>query len=244
MIRGRGRGRAFARAMGGGAAPLALPTTGLVLHLDGDELGAVASAVATWTGLVGGDDAAQATADARPTVVTGAGGRKAASFDGGDRMTTSIVPATGSNGRTLIAVVRVLGGSGTYAHVLHYGGEGGADAYGLTSRTGGAARWGNHYWVWSWLSSAVPSGDAEIVCIGYDGTDDHLWVNGESGGTNTFACATGSGRALVLGSNHAGSAEFFTGELSAVVAYDHYLSDADRDAAFEYLADRFDITLP
>lgn len=240
---------------GGGVAGLAmpvfgattgagLPTAGLVLHLDSEDLGTVGDPIATWTGRVGGDDATQATAGNRPVVVDWDGELKAAQFAGADYLHTSIVPATGASGRTLIAVVRNAGASGfSYDHVLQYGTLDTQRAYGLTSVTALFQYWGNDRFNGFMRSTDLVDTGAHVLVVAYDGTTDRLWRDGTLIVSEAIDLDTGGTGGLTLGGRLDGLAEFAQIEIAAVAAYDTHLDDATRDAAVAYLADRYGIAL-
>ena len=241
MIRGRARGRGVVRApsRGGGGG---LPSVGLVLHLDGDQLGDVGDAIATWTALVG-SDATQGTAGNRPAVVDWDGERKAAQFASADHLRTTVVPATGADPRTLIAVVRNAGVSGaSYDHVVQYGTPDTQRAYGLTSVTALFQYWGNDRWNGFMRSTDLVDTDAHVLVVAYDGTTDRLWRDGTLLVSETIALDTGNAAGLVLGAR-VDAAEFAQIEIAAVAAYSAYLDDTSREAAVSYLAERYGITL-
>lgn len=241
----------FAAGVAGLAMPVfrastgdGLPTAGLVLHLDGEDLGTVGDPIATWTGRVGGDDATQSSGGNRPAVVDWDGELKAAVFAGADYLTTSIVPATGAGGRTLIAVVRNAGVSGSsYDHVFQYGTLDTQRAYGLTSVTALFQYWGNDRFNGFMRSTDLVDTGAHVLVVAYDGTTDRIWRDGTLIVSETITLDTGNTRGLTLGGRCDGLAEFAQVEIAAVAAYDTYLDDATRDAAVAYLADRYGIAL-
>lgn len=241
MIRGRARSRGVVRAPSGGGG--GLPSVGLVLHLDGAELGNVGDAIATWTATVG-SDATQSTAGNRPVVSDWDGALKAALFAGADYLKTSIVPATGAGARTLIAVVRNAGVSGfSYDHVLQYGTLDTQRAYGLTSVTALFSYWGNDRYNGFMRSTDTVNTSAHVLVVAYDGTTDRLWRDGTLLVSETLALNTGNTHGLVLGGRCDGLAGFAQIEIAAVAAYSAYLDDTSRDAAVTYLAERYGITL-
>ena len=229
---------------GGGGGEEGLPTEGLVLYLDGEDLGAVGDPIAAWTGRVGGDDATQSNGGNRPAVVDWDGELKAAVFAGADYLTTSIVPATGAGGRTLLAVVRNAGVSGSsYDHVLQYGTLDTQRAYGLTSVTALFSYWGNDRYNGFMRSTDTVDTGAHVLVVAYDGTTDRLWRDGTLIVSETIALDTGSTHGLKLGGRADGLAEFAQVEIAAVAAYDTFLDEETRDAAVTFLAERFGITL-
>lgn len=229
---------------GGGGGEGGLPSEGLVLYLDGEDLGTVGDAIASWTGRVGGDDATQSTAGNRPAVSDWDGALKAALFAGADFLRTTVVPATGAGARTLIAVVRNAGVSGwSYDHVLQYGTPDTQRAYGLTSVTALFSYWGNDRWNGFMRSTDLVDTGAHVLVVAYDGTTDRIWRDGTQIVTETIALDTGNTHGLVLGGRCDGAAEFAQIEIAAVAAWDTYLDDATRDEAVTFLAERFGIAL-
>lgn len=243
MIRGRGRSRGVVRAPSGDGGGGGLPSVGLVLHLDGDQLGDVGAAIATWTALVG-SDATQGTGGARPVVSDWDGERKAALFAGADFLNTTVVPATGADPRTLIVVVRNAGVSGaSYDHVVQYGTLDTQRAYGLTSVTALFSYWGNDRYNGFLRSTDTVDTSAHVLVVAYDGTTDRIWRDGTQIVTETIALDTGNTHGLVLGGRCDGLAEYAQIEIAAVAAYSAYLDDTSRGAAVTYLAERYGITL-
>lgn len=233
----------------GGGGGGGLPIDGLVFHLDGESLGAIASQISVWPALVG-PDATEGSATSQPVVVDwGYGGLKAASFDGwNDQLQANVVPATGSAERTLIVVFsnynNNAGSTGNpYQHLLMYGGVMNFGSYSITPLTAATPDLGNHYWGAVFISNEAPTNAPTIVAMAYDGTTDHLVVNGTEVGTHAVALSTQSSYGITLGSRILGPAECCDVDVASVLAYDRYLSGAELDNAFTYLANRFGISL-
>ena len=234
---------------GGGGGGATLPASGLVLHLDGASLGSVSSSISSWTALVG-TAATEGDSGSQPVVADwGYGGLKAASFDGwNDRLQTNIAPATGTNGRTMFVVFRnyqnrsAMTGS-TYEHLIMYGGLGNLGSYSITLFTASNAKIGSHYWGSNYASTTAPTSDATIVAAAYDGSTDHLIINGTEVSTNSVTLTTQDSYGVTLGSRISGPAECTDVDIAAVLVYDHYVSGQDLDDAFAYLGDRFNITV-
>ena len=239
------------------------PTVGdpnLVFWLKASDLSGTHSdgaPVATWAAAqTVGSDATQGSAARQPTFsqsVAALKNQPAVSFDGADDFlaTTGVIPATGSNPRTIIAVLSGAGDVGApYRHAVHYGTTAGGQAYGLTpkalpSQTGGGDHVGNHYWGSGFASFEPPSDEARVVTLQYNGSLDQLWSNGLYQGANQVGLNTGNATSLQIGSRMAGPAETLSGNLAELIIYDQTLSDAERNAVEGYLRGKYGLaTLP
>lgn len=211
------------------------------------------SAVSTWgKSSTAGSDATQASAAAQPTFHLGVlNGNPVVRFDGADDVlnTTGVIPATGADPRTILAVVTNTTDAPAinYRHVVHYGSGATDQAYGLASKTlpaqtGGGTNWGNHYWANGFSSGLAASTDPTLATIIYDGTTDSFFGNGQALGSKTFALNTGSGDSLSIGSRRA-NGEHFQGDIAEIIIFNEALGSDDRAAVEQYLGDKYGIAV-
>lgn len=95
--------------------------------------------VSQWSDKNGkGKHATQGTDSQRPLFVEDAvEGFPVLRLDGGDFMSSSCIPAIGSNPRTLVAAVANTASlADNYTHILHYGAANTSQAYGICNRVG------------------------------------------------------------------------------------------------------------
>jgi hypothetical protein len=191
----------------------------------------------------GARHATQSNASYKPQYVANArAGYGAISFDGvNDYLTTTAVPNTGTNGRTLLIVVAAaLSASGGYKHLLHYGEANTGKAYGILA-SANSYSYGNHYWGSAFGTTAWGELGAAIVIATYDGTTDRWYWNGALVGENTVALNTGSTVGIQIGSRISAPAECGRAWILEAAAWSSVLSDSDRNAIVAGLKTKFGI---
>ncbi len=220
----------------------------------GSPIMASGSSVVCWEDQSGnGQHASQAVVANQPSYITGIlnnGSEPVIRFDGasGHFLGSSAVPATGANPRAILGMIvnGVDSGLFNYQHIAHYGNGGLAlrQSYGMAFRTyplhtGGGSNIGNHYWLNGWESTQTQSANPLILNIQYDGTQDQLFVNGNSAGTNTVALNTGSTNSLQIGSRQDGAGDFLTGDLAEVIVFGASLNSVQRVLVENYMQAKF-----
>ncbi len=244
--RSRNRANCWDRSPGGGTPPTppVPPGASLVLYLDGADItGEIGDPISTWVGRVGGN-ATQMSSGNSPAVLEWTPGIQAARFRGADYLRTAVVPATGSSGRTLFVVLRDTGISGfSYDHVLQYGMLDTQRAYGITSVTALFTYWGNDRYNGFMRSTTLVDTAPYVVCVGYDGATDRLWLNGTLIVQEVIALNTGGDSGVVIGGRLDGMAEFAQTDVVAVAAYNTFLGSAERQDVEEFLGNRFGIAV-
>lgn len=222
-----------------------LPTSGLILHLDADDLSGTLSdgdPVATWPDQSGlGNDAAQATAANRPVFKTGIiNGLPAIRFGGlasDQYLIWASNPFSGATAGEIFIVLATVedppassDNSGLWnisAHSnAHYPYTDGVvyDNFGTTSRkTTGNPTQDLTEWHWYNVSSAAGAWTSRINGIQHYTTP-----------SNTVAFDVSS---PWLGKS--GSIFNFRGDMAAVIAYDHVLTAQDRADVEDYITQRW-----
>lgn len=202
--------------------------------------------VSNWSNSCGSSNATQAGSTRQPLFVDNAlNSTPILRFDGvDDYMSTSVVPATGANPRTLVAVVTNTQNTAVnYLHILHYGTASVSDAtYGITSRTANTNSIGNHYWGSGFLSSQIATSNPLILIMGYGSNRDELWVNGTAKGSLTKTLATGSNSGILIGTR-VNPAEYGKFDIAEIIAYNKLLSSTERKNIEQYLSQKYNITV-
>lgn len=213
-----------------------LPTsiTGCQAWFKGDDLGAVDSAISSWTDQSGnGRNADQGTAGSRPTVKIGINGRKSAYFDGGDYLTlTSHLAA--STAKTIFAVAFQTTNSAE--QVIYADGS-----LKISSRITASDAWraANNAVVNStatmqdgWHSiSAVQNGYASLK-VYHDSVEKATGVAGTGG----YGAA-----ASEIGRDPTSAVQFITGYISELIVYNTTLTTSERQQVEGYLANKYAI---
>ena len=192
----------------------------------------------------GGRNVTQGTAGNKPLWVDAAyGSLPVIRFAGDDFLDGGAIgPASGTNARCIIAVVRNVAPSVNYNHVVHYGAAAAGQAYGLTTHaytphTSGAPGPGNHYWG-SGMADADACPTHAILTVYFDGTTDRLRVNGIEKVTSTPTLNSVTNGAYKVGCRLNGD-ELFTGDLCELLVYSAVPSSADMQALEAYLRARW-----
>ena len=235
----RGRKGPAAGTVAAKANPPQPPLAGLKIWFKAD-VGIPADArrcVSSWQD-ASGNVLAQTKAAAQPLWVENAlNGKPALRFDGKDDfLTSSIVPASGAEVRTIFAVVGNMTPGLSKGFVVHYGNQRNNEAYGIYCDTTG---FGNYYWGINHSVAVKGNSGPMVLCACYDGKEDRLWANGKDLGAKVVALKTGSGQGLRIGSKILDGQYLFQGDVAEVLAYGRALSDAERKQVEEYLSEKF-----
>lgn len=190
---------------------------------DGSDL------VSNWADQSGnGRDLVQATGANQPTWIDAQqNGLPSIDFDGtaSFMQVSSGVPATGANTRCIIAVIinPTISASDIYQHVCHYGQANAGLAYGATIRSYTPQTTnpgpGNHYWGSGFGNvDAYSSGLDSVLTLWYDGTDDHMRLNGTEYASKTVALNTDSSVPFIVG-RRITAGEYYDGGIGELVVY-------------------------
>lgn len=211
----------------------------LVRWYKNDTLGAVGSSISSWTdSSATADHAVQATGSKQPTVAAGINGRKAASFDGGDVL-TSAATMTFKPG-TLIAAVSLT--SAGYRAILGGPASDGMEVRANPSATLEMVRQGVALIGTS--TTALVAGTPAIVTARY--TNAGVWtfrINGTECGTGTNSVAIGT-KVVTLGANTDSAGEPWLGYIGEEAIYDIAHADADILTVEQRLGAKFGIAVP
>jgi hypothetical protein len=181
--------------------------------------------VATWINSADNTkNATQSTSGSRPTFVTnGKNGYPIVRFAEGHSMTSTLVPATGTGPRTIVAISKV----GTFGwNQDRYVTGWGAGVNGLYMLSVNAAwpSWATVYWG-SWhYSGTAWSSDHQVVVTSYDGSTNRMWVNGSATSTPTSTTALATANSgLIIGSGYAG-------DIAELIFYNTSIDSTQREA--------------
>ena len=188
-----------------------------------------------------GKHATQGTDSQRPLFAENAvQGLSVVSLDGGDYMSSSCIPATGSNPRTLVATVaNTVSMNVNYTHILHYGSDNTGQAYGICNRIGNVDVWGNHYWG-SGFQTGVNSVKAtpSLAVASYANGTDNFHINGNAPQRNTVSINTSTGYGLMLGSR-VQPGEYGKFDALEIMAFSTALTQEERQLVEGYLAHKW-----
>lgn len=230
--------------------------SGLILYLDAANTKSYPGSGTTWTDLSG--NAKTGTLTNGPTFSASNNGGFV--FDGTNDyavMTNSFsAPSlpTGSSSRTLIAIFRATALAGAYAHILHYGSSNTDQAFGLTLlQVAGSYYLSNHTWSGtSYMSTtAIAANTTYFGAVVFDNATspkNRFYLNGTLGTTAfgqgkaaDYAINTGTAYQLLVGTRIFTPAEYFTGSIFCVQAYDRALSAAEVSQNFNALRGRYGV---
>lgn len=228
----------------------------LKLWLKADSLSlADGSQVASWADqTTNGNDFSQATSSRRPLwIANGLNGKPVLRFDGTDDfLSSSFLPATGANPRSVTMVINnldykngssdsvVFSWGGTTTHFNAFGfnaispatGSRFANAFSIYSNNNGSYR--------SFPTS--PSADKSyVVTVNYNGSVAKLFVNSKEIATLSLTLNTTSVNNMRIGSRF--STGYFKGDLAEMALYDDILSVSDQAKLECYLSRKYNIPL-
>lgn len=221
---------------------------GLVLWLDASHQPGIDldddSGIIRWIDLSGsGHHASQMNLVNRPEYHKEAwNGMPAIIFSGANEYLTSpLVPATGANPRTVIAVFQASSAIGRN-HIFHYGTTSDGSAYGLSFDNGTLE---SNYWGNFFVSDFKMWMKPLIVSLCYDGDYDNIYVNGVHVGRpdmhrNKIKLNTGNMYGFHIGARIA-PAEYFHGEIAEIIVYDRALPNEEREYTEKYLSAKWNI---
>lgn len=211
---------------------------------DGNEASAPpadGSAVSSWTDLVGANAVTQATATAQPTFAASATltGQPAIRFDGADDYLAGTIPTTG-NPLTAFAVVGYRGPPSGDGDVPF-----GIDPRVLLTYENASNLLVLQANVTDAIATYLPRGAGFMLveATWASGGRADLWINGVKEATRSVGSASGTSLSVGCHTPAGGPADFFGGDVSALLVYDRLLGAVERQKIENYLARIFGVVL-
>jgi len=199
---------------------------------------------------VGANNATQANTTNKPTFRAGTSTKAinfhpVIDFDGFDNYldTGSFIPQSGQGAFSYYAITTGTPGAANWNIIFGYGVQLAGQEYGLAWRAGvtdflGLDTGGSGNLVSTYATTATPT----LIRHTYDGTNETLYANGTSVGTQAFTYNTATTNGLDIGRDIAPS-NYVKGTIAELVLYNAAQSAADIIKLESYLAAKYGITL-
>lgn len=159
-------------------------------------------------------------------------------------MSGNVQLPVGNEARTLMVVEANAdldnANKNTNNHILHYGGYGLNQAYGMCfQRKSLGAKIGNHYWQNTFYGTASMDSNIHVLTSSYHDNTDNFFVDGKFSGTKKVILNTSRTQKFNIGCRIGSGSEFFGGEISEILVFDSVLSSSNQIRIENYLAAKY-----